>query len=949
MTYKLLNKENFDKLNLEAYLYEHEKTKAKLVYVKADDDNKTFGIGFRTPPNDSKGKAHIMEHSVLNGSKKFRTKDPFMDMASSSLQTFLNAMTYPDKTVFPVSSENDKDFRNLVDVYLDSVFNPCVVEKKEILDQEGWHYNLEGDKISGISGVVYNEMQGALTNSESKIANDINALLFKDSPYEYISGGDPKDIPDLTYEEFIDFYKNHYHPSNAVIYLYGNLDIDYFLDFIDEEYLSKYDYKDLDFSIDVKENYYEDVVEGAYPVSQVQEDSDYLTYAFLATSALDMKDYLTLNILTNTLFNMDSSKIRGEVVEKLNPEYFYGRVGYGVRSSIIIQAQRTSASKVDDFVNIIEDGLRDASEKISEQSLKSAFKTFDFSQRESLNSTSRGLNYFFMMNFDGDLLDVFRIVDVLDELRGLIGTSYYEDFVKEHFLDNKTKLVHVARPSEEILPREVAAFNERLELANENMSQEDLETIKSDLDKLDAYQNRVNTEEEKATIPRLDIKDVPTTTTPIPRKVIGDDFEFVLHDLPTSGLIYVSAYFNVDHLDLDDLRYLAILSELLGAIDTENISYRDIDDILWQYLASLNFNISILKLNKDKFERDFKVSFTTSREDFDKAIGLVKDFAANSIFTNKERIAELLRMAKSIFESGMYDQVHVLAINRAKSHIDRLNYIKEEVSGISYYLFVKKVLKDIEADFEGFRSRLEKVYANIFTKKVSINITASGDDLDFAKDKLSENLDKLGDIRSKVEIAYKPRAIKEAVLTDAPVNYCSQTTLLRDDLREFTGSLALASSIVSNPYLYELIRAKGGAYGAGMSITRTLILQAYSYRDPNIDLTLENFKKIANITEELEIDQRDFENQQISTMGSFLRPVSPKQKGEADFIAYKNKSYKGISEILGEIKATSLKDIKALAPYFRKALEAENYTIFGNRDQILKEKDKFDKIIDINN
>lgn len=949
MTYKLLNKENFDKLSLEAYLYEHEKTKAKLVYVKADDDNKTFGIGFRTPPNDSKGKAHIMEHSVLNGSKKFKTKDPFMDMASSSLQTFLNAMTYPDKTIFPVSSENDKDFRNLVDVYLDAVFNPCVVEKKEILDQEGWHYTLEGDEITGISGVVYNEMQGALTNSESKIANDINALLFKGSPYEYISGGDPKVIPDLTYEEFIDFYKEHYHPSNAVIYLYGNLDIDYFMGFIDEEYLSKYDYKDVDFSINVKENYYKDVVEGAYPVSQVQEDSDYLTYAFLATSALDIKDYLTLNILTNTLFNMDSSKIRGEVVEKLNPEYFYARVGYGVRSSIIIQAQRTSASKIDDFVNIIEDGLRDASEKISEESLKSAFKTFDFSQRESLNSTSKGLNYFFMMNFDGDLLDIFRIVDVLDELRDLIGTGYYEDFVKEHFLNNKTKLVHIARPSESLIGEELAYFNERIDLANKNMTQEDLDLIRKDLEKLEAYQDKVNTEDEKATIPRLDIKDVPTSTTPIPRKVVHEDFDFILHDLPTSGLIYVSIYFNEDHLDLDDLRYLAILSELLGAIDTENISYRDIDDILWQYLASLNFNIQLLKLDKDEFERDFKVSFTTSRQDLDAAIRLVKNFATSSLFTNKERIGELLKMSKSVFESGMYDQGHLLAINRAKSHIDKLNYIKEEVSGISYYLFVKKVLKDIEEDFEGFRARLEEVYANIFTKKLSINITASGDDLDFAKDKLSESLDKLGDIRSKVEISYKPRAIKEAILTDAPVNYCSQTTLLRDDLENFTGSLALASSIVSNPYLYELIRAKGGAYGAGMSITRTLILQAYSYRDPNFDLTLENFKKIANITEELEIDQRDFENQQISTMGGFLRPISPKQKGEVDFIAYKDKSYKSTTEILGEVKATSLKDIRALAPYFRKALKAENYTIFGNREQILKKKDEFDKIIDINN
>ena len=393
MTYNLIKKENFDKLNLEVFLYEHEKTKANVIYVNANDTNKTFGIGFKTPPVDSKGKAHIMEHSVLNGSKKYKTKDPFMDMASSSLQTFLNAMTYPDKTVYPVSSENEKDFYNLVDVYLDAVFNPLVLEKKEILDQEGWHYELEDDKVTGISGVVYNEMKGALSDPESLIYNDIKELLYKGSCYEYESGGNPDFIGDLTYDEFLDFYKNHYHPSNSYIYFYGDMDIKPLLENLDREYLSKYDYKDIDTEIKVKENFYPDITEGSYPASKVEENSDYLSYAFLASSALDAKEYLTLSIIVNTIFNMDSSKIRTEIAEKLNPEYFYAKPGYGNRSSVLIQAQKVDGEKIEEFVDIIETGIKNASEKISEESLKSAFSIFDFAQRENLNDVNRGLSY----------------------------------------------------------------------------------------------------------------------------------------------------------------------------------------------------------------------------------------------------------------------------------------------------------------------------------------------------------------------------------------------------------------------------------------------------------------------------------------------------------------------------------------------------------------------------
>src|SRR5699024_5509527 len=324
--YELVKSENFPSIGVEAFHYNHIKTGANIIFAKKDDANKTFGIGFKTPPTNSKGLAHIMEHSVLNGSAKFPSKDPFMAMASSSLQTFLNAMTYPDKTVFPVSSENDRDFRNLVDVYTDAVFAPLVVSKKEILDQEGWHFDIENDEVVGVSGVVYNEMKGALSDPESIIDNDINTYLYKESPYEYESGGDPRVIKDLSFDEFKEFYENHYHPSNAYIYYYGNIeDIDPYLARLDRDYLSKYDKKDLRLDIKVRENIYKEKIESTYPASEENKGQDYLTYAMLTHSALDVKETLTAAILVNTLFNMDSSKIRTEIQEKLGPEYFYAR------------------------------------------------------------------------------------------------------------------------------------------------------------------------------------------------------------------------------------------------------------------------------------------------------------------------------------------------------------------------------------------------------------------------------------------------------------------------------------------------------------------------------------------------------------------------------------------------------------------------------------------------
>ena len=946
--YELIKSEIFPAIGIEAFHYRHIKTGAKLVFAKKDDTNKTFAIGFKTPPTNSKGMAHIMEHSVLNGSKKYPTKDPFMAMDSSSLQTFLNAMTYPDKTVFPVSSENDKDFRNLVDVYTDAVFAPLVVDKKQILDQEGWHYDIDGDQVVGISGVVYNEMKGALSDPESIIDNDINSYLYKNSPYQYESGGDPRFIKDLTFEEFQKFYADHYHPSNAYIYFYGNIDdIDPYLTRLDEEYLSKYEAKSMDLGIEVKENFYDKEVESTYPASEEKPGQDYLTYAMLTHSALDIKETLTATILVNALFNMDSSKIRNEIQEILSPEYFYARNAYGNRSGLIIQAQKTDAGKANDFVEIIEKGLKKASQGINKEALKSAFSLFDFGQRESLNSVNSGLNYYLSMSFDADPFEVFRLVDYLKDLRALIDTSYYEDFIKKFYLDNPTKLVHIARPSVDYNKNEEEDFQRYLDKVNEEMSPEKLSKIKEDLEKLKAYQDREDTEEEKATIPKLDIKDVPTKTREVPREVENDTFEYVYNDLSTAGLIYTNMYFNLNHLSLEDFKYAQIIGELLGSIDTKTMKYTEIDDLIWQKLGSLNFSIMNFKKGADEIDRTFKVSFKTLPAYTREACQIVRDFTKNSLFANQARILELLRTRKAVFESKMYDIGHMIAINRANAHIDKHAYLQENLTGIAYYDFIKENIGLAENDFGKVQERLESVYKRIFTKDLSINITSEKDGYDLMKAGINEAFADLGGRESDVEIEFEAKAKKEAIATDANVNYVAKSANFYDFEGGYDGKFLLAGSIMSNPYLYSLIRAQGGAYGAGMFVSRSMVLATYSYRDPNISSTIDSFNKIGEIAGNLEMTDRDFENQKISSMGTILRPRNPKQMGDADYAYFRIPSSKKEDDILAEIKAASLDDIKALSDSFDKAMDLDNLVVFGARSDIEKNKDLFDEIKDL--
>ncbi|MDU2202599.1 MAG: insulinase family protein, partial [Anaerococcus hydrogenalis] len=530
------------------------------------------------------------------------------DMISSSLQTFLNAMTYPDKTVYPVASENDKDFFNLQDVYLDAVFNPRVLNKEEIFLQEGKSIKIDEDGKFSVSGVVYNEMKGAITNPDTHIINEINRYLYKDSCYQYISGGNPYDISKLSYEEFLDYYKRFYHPSNADIFYYGDMDIEKYLKNLDEEYLSNYEKKEIIADCKVSENYYQKPIFTSFQSNNEDKNKSYLTYSFLTNKRSDIKQQLANAILSIALFNSDSSEISQRIYKEISPESFYARNGYGDISSIQITAQGTSYENLDSFVQIIEQELEKYAHHIPKDSLRAAHALFDFSQRDQINSASKGIEYILMHNLDNEIFDSLNLIDYINELGDLIETDYFEKQIEKYFINNKTKLVLVAKPDKNYFKNIEEKIDDDLKDLKNSLSKDQIDELKKKEEKLKAFQEKEDSKEDKASIPTLEISDVDLDIEKIPRQIEDETFKFVYHNLDSAGMIYSELFFDINHLDLESIKYLCLISDFLGSIDTKKYSYQKLDDIIPINMSGLNFTIQNIKNKNGEINNFIKIS-----------------------------------------------------------------------------------------------------------------------------------------------------------------------------------------------------------------------------------------------------------------------------------------------------------------------------------------------------
>lgn len=951
--YILIEDKYLNEEQAHAYVFEHEKTKARVLVMKNSDDNRLFSIGFRTPPKDSTGVCHILEHSVLNGSKKYRTKEPFMDMVKSSLQTFLNAMTFSDKTLYPVASRNLKDFENLMDLYLDAVFNPRVLEKKEIFLQEGWRYHLEDDKLT-YKGVVYNEMKGAMSSAEDQVYSQIYKHLLPDTIYAHNSGGDPYEIPNLSYEDFLAYYKNHYHPSNSYIFLYGDLDFEKYLDYLDREYLSNYDYLEINSDLERQKPFPAKKHEVDYfsTDKEIDDKSNMISYSILTGPSDKAYDRLMNRLISQVLINSESSPLK-EAINKLDlvddilnassatKEITWSIIGKNIRLEDT-QLFEDTVEKV--LLDLVNDG-------IDHDLIRSMLNVLVFSLKEKSDNPTKGIEYldkaFDTWLYDLSPIDGLDVQESLEYIKDNLTNGIFEAYIKEHFIDNPHKLVVVHKPELGLNEKKDKEVQERLASYLDRLSKEEKEALIRQRETMKAFQEKEDSPEDKKTIPVLELSDINTKFEPIDRKVEEKPGYTVLkHDLATAGIDYFNFVFDVNHIGKEDIVYLSVLADFLGLLDTKNYNYKDLFTKTYLETAGISFVLGNHFVDdKKQMNRTLTISTRAFSDNAGPALEILLEILLNTKFDNKKRIKELISMVKSRYEMNLLDYGHVLMMNRALASKFITNNYMELVNGIDYYLFYKN-FKD--QDLDRLIDKLEEVYKKAFNKnRLIINITSDfskKDDMENALDSFVSSLNSKE--YERIEYDFEPKTIKEAFIASTDVSYVSYGNDLEKLGYDYKGSATVVSNILSSTYLYTQIRAVSGAYGAGMSINTRDAFSTYSYRDPNLVKTINTYKAIPEFMDGIKLSEEDLKPFIIGAVGRFDPALTEKGKGRRDLELYlAGKDYKDYENYVNEAINISEKDFKELRYLLESAIKDSSLAVLTSENKLKEEGFEFDNII----
>lgn len=944
----------------QALVYEHNTTKAKVLVLKNEDDNKLFSIGFRTPPKDSSGLNHILEHTVLNGSKKYRTREPFMDMIKSSLQTFLNAMTYPDKTIYPVASRNTKDFENLMDVYLDAVFNPIVTERKEVFLQEGWRYHLDineaGQEQLSYKGVVYNEMKGAMSGAEDQAASQIYEHLFPDTIYSLNSGGDPYEMTNLTYDDFINYYEHFYHPSNSYIFLYGDVDYEKYLSYIHKDYLNHYDYKEIDSSLKDQQAFVQaKEMEASFSTTKpVKENSNMISYSVVTASSESAYDRLMNQLLRAVLIASESSPLKVAINELNIVDDIFSMSSTAKQSSFVVFGKNIKAENKTVFVEAIEKTLREIVENgLNTDMIRSMLNNMAFSLKEKGGNATKGIEYlsraYSTWLYDGSPIDGLDISQTLDYIQENIDKGIFEKYIQEKILDNPHKLIMLHKPEFGLNDKKDEVIKKDLQAKLEAMTEEERQALRDQKQTMDIFQNKEDTAEEKATIPQLSLDDVDVKFDPISRELIQDDkVTYLLHDLPTSGIDYLNFIFNIDHIDPKDTAYLALLSDVLGNLSTKNYDYQSLFTKVYLETGGISYNVGNYSDYKtDELFRTLTVSTKVFSDNIENAMTILEEILFNTKFDEEKRLKELIKLSSSRMEMSLLDYGHVLMMNRVRASKFASEKLTESVNGIDAYLFYKDLK---EANLTEVLEKLKSLYKDVFNKNSLIVDVAS----DFTnktqlESSIRDFVTKLNtEKKVKIDYEFSPQIKKEAFITSTDVSYVSIGENLKAHGYDYKGSASVLSNLLSNAYLYNEIRAKGGAYGAGMTITNKNAFATYSYRDPNIKSTLDIYNNLPQMIDSLNLDQADLNAFIIGAIGRFDPPLTERGKARRDLDLYlADRDYKLFENYVEEAKAATPEGLKAMASILESAIDTASLAVLTSKTKLEENKELFDKIIDL--
>lgn len=943
-----------------AHIMTHNASGARLMFLENDDEDKSFSIAFRTPPKDSTGVFHILEHSVLNGSDKFPVKEPFVNLIKTSMSTFLNAMTFPDKTMYPVSSTNTQDLLNLTDVYLDAVFHPAILKNEKIFQQEGWH--LEFDDVGKLiyNGVVFNEMKGALSEPDAVLDDLLMASFLPDTCYAFESGGDPNEIPELSYEQYINEYKTHYQPSNSYIILYGNIEIDGMLELIDKHLCNANNAVEL----------VPRTITTQAPVVSLGNTKEMVTtpdnaccaLAYAIGNATDFQNVVAYEILTDALAGSNEAPLKRLLLDKgISNDVTIAVQDSVAQPYLFAQFKGTNHETAQNLHEIFSDAVKEILEHgIDPAIIEASLSHTEFLEREYNlgypNGIMRSISCMNGWLYDDALpYQALQYEEIFAHLRAHLTDGYFEQLLKQAVLHNN----HFA--SAEIIPVECAgesAEEKKLQALEGKLDQDARTALAKNVEALREMQEQPDSPDSLEKLPQLKLSDIgPAAHRPEYYLQEGTPLPCLFHEVETNGITYTQQFFNLECVSFEEVPYVRILSTVLGRLDTSFHSAAELDTLIQSKLGNLNFSPKVYQNinNPEKYRFMFCVDGSALSHNAAHIVSIGNEILLHTNYCDYARIKNMLTQQKISMEQYFIGSGHLAATTRSNSYILSSGVIYEHLMNVEYYRFLKKILANFDELAPSLANKLEELANRIFVDtNVLVSLAGEKDACESYWNAATTNaaLPHASEAPEKILQVPAPKPAHEAFIVPADVTFSGINVngllLQKRGVVEngaFNGCLMLISKAASYDFLWNEVRVKGGAYGAGFSANQDSSMRFYSYRDPHIDETLNAFKRCASWLSAFSPSKREFEGYIISTVSDMDKPLKPR-----DLITGQNLNYFCEKDpdfrlrTRKEILDCTIEQARNAAPVLQAAAEQNTYCCFGSKDIITQAQSEFEVV-----
>ena len=954
MTFELIEKKYLKNINTNAYLYEHTKTRARLVFFENDDINKSFSISFKTIPYNDNGIFHILEHSVLCGSAKYPVKEPFVELLKGSFNTFLNAMTFPDKTMYPVSSKNEKDLEILMDIYLDAVFNPNLKNNPNILAQEGWHYHLEDKEDELIyKGVVYNEMKGAYSSVDEVLDQYVTEHLFSDTSYKYSSGGKPEAIPSISQEEFLETYNYNYHPSNSCIFLYGDLNVEQYLNHIDS-YLNNYEYKDYsDYSLSRQENFTADIVKRTYFNEDVK-DKAYVAYNYILGDSNEFSKIENIDIIDDILLGSSNTEFRKYFIDNNICEDVYSYVQKDRKETVYsIIFKYVSDDKLESLDAEYKSLLKGIIDKgFDYEQVQASINKKNFSIKEEINKTSspKGVSYAIRLlrtwlYSEDNILDAFDLDNVISHLQENCVNKQYETLAKQFLIENNKQAILHLIPTLEKENKEKDLVEYKATL-----SETELEDIVKNTKSLQEWQNSTDKKEDLEKIKSVNAKEVELKN-PFEETFFEEykGINFSHYDTVTNGISYSKLLFDISDFEVEQLQYASVLSYLLFNFNTKNKTEAEVIKEIGANLGGISSYVDVFRKHKsEECEVKFIISAKNLVEKAGELAKILDETTLYADFEDKEALYNVLLEIKLMLESRFKNSGHAFVARRISGFYNPQSKLASYHGEYDFYLFISELVNNYEQNSDKIKEQLYTVTNLIFNQaRLLVNFVGNKEEYTNFKETISSYLAKYPselDKQKGLEIKLEEQGYSEGFYFDSLVQYVGAGYNIND----YTGTYLVLRHILSLDYLWNNVRVKNGAYGSGVIFNAFGDFNLWSYRDPNLTETLEIYYNINNYVANIDADEKDLNKYIIGTLNSLDVLMSPSAQAAYSLNKYITDSpFEVYDKLVNEIKNTTVEDLRKLATEFEN-IKSKAYTcVLGSKDKVLENKQLFNKTIEL--